>query len=304
MIDFKQITIETRDLYNKYLPDHHERGCEVSFANLNMWGEQYTAVLNDHLLIFSLYNGNHLYTYPIGQGDKKAVLDAIINDARERQIPCRIVGLYGNARETIESLYPDMFSFQSDRDAYDYVYSIDDLADLEGRKYHKKRTHINKFRKAFPEYCVKPLNKDNIDLVKPMLEKWYSDRLSDNPDNDYHSERKAIDRAFSHYDKLNMEGLLLLSDDHGDIDESHILAVTLGSQLSDNTFDVHFEKARWDVDGAYTTICCEFAKYIREKYPHIMFLNREEDMGLEGLRKSKESYYPHHMIEKTHAALH
>jgi len=67
--------------------------------------------------------------------------------------------------------------------------------------------------------------------------------------------------------------------------------------------DVHFEKARPDVDGAYAVINCEFARYIRQKHPYIRFLNREEDMGLEGLRKAKESYYPHHMTEKCWACL-
>jgi hypothetical protein len=82
-----------------------------------------------------------------------------------------------------------------------------------------------------------------------------------------------------------------------------VLAVTLGSMLSENTLDVQFEKARWDVDGAYAAVNCEFAKYIREKMPQIEFLNREEDMGLEGLRKAKLSYNPHHMVEKQWACL-
>ena len=91
-----------------------------------------------------------------------------------------------------------------------------------------------------------------------------------------------------------MESLLLCHNDN-------ILAFTMGSRISPNTFDVHFEKARWDVEGAYTAINSEFAKYIRNKYPEVEFLNREEDMGLEGLRKAKESYFPHHLVEKATA---
>ena len=307
MIEFNPITIETKDIYSRYLPDNTERGCETSFANLNMWGFQQYAILYDQLILFSLYNGHHFYSYPIGDGDRKSALEAIITDSRERNIPCCIVGLYGNAIEELKNLYPERFSIQSDRASYDYVYDINDLADLQGRKYHKKRTHLNHFRKAFPEYRVEPLNKSNILKVKPMLEKWYHDRLAENPDKDYHSEQAALKRAITHYDGLNMEGLLLLDGNNyeGDnsIDKSLILAFTLGSQLSEDTFDVHFEKARWDIDGAYTVINSEFAKYIRDKYPHIKFLNREEDMGLEGLRRSKERYYPHHMIEKSRAIL-
>ena len=80
-------------------------------------------------------------------------------------------------------------------------------------------------------------------------------------------------------------------------------AVTFGSRISPDTFDVHFEKADASIQGAYAAINCEFAKHIREKYPEIRYLNREEDMGIEGLRKAKQSYHPHHMVEKCWAHL-
>ena len=87
------------------------------------------------------------------------------------------------------------------------------------------------------------------------------------------------------------------------MDGGEVVAVTLGSRMTEDTVDVHFEKALSYVDGAYTAINCEFARYIRGKYPEVRFLNREEDMGLEGLRKAKESYLPHHMMEKCWAHL-
>ena len=77
----------------------------------------------------------------------------------------------------------------------------------------------------------------------------------------------------------------------------------MGSRLTQDTFDVQFEKAQANIQGAYPAINYEFARYIREKYPDIKYLDREEDMGLEGLRKAKQSYYPHHMIEKCWACL-
>ena len=87
------------------------------------------------------------------------------------------------------------------------------------------------------------------------------------------------------------------------MDGDRILAMTLGSRLSSDTFYVHFEKARSDVQGAYGAVNCEFARYIREKYPEVKYLNREEDMGIEGLRRAKKSYYPHHLVEKYWAHL-
>ena len=109
-------------------------------------------------------------------------------------------------------------------------------------------------------------------------------------------ERSALKKALDHYEELDMEGLLLLDGDT-------VLAFTMASFLSEDTVDVHFEKANTDAEGAYTAINCLFARYLRSKYPHIRFLNREDDMGLEGLRKAKLSYLPHHMVEKNWACL-
>lgn len=79
--------------------------------------------------------------------------------------------------------------------------------------------------------------------------------------------------------------------------------MTMGSRLGPDTFDIHFEKAREDVDGAYAAVNCEFARHLRAKYPELRYLNREDDLGLEGLRKAKLSYNPHHMVEKFWAYL-
>jgi hypothetical protein len=105
-----------------------------------------------------------------------------------------------------------------------------------------------------------------------------------------------LEKALRDYRELEIEGLVLRGG-------GEILAFTLASRLSEDTFDVHFEKARGDIQGAYPAINCEFARYIREKYPEVRYLDREEDMGLEGLRRAKQSYYPHHMVKKYWACL-
>jgi len=196
----------------------------------------------------------------------------------------------------LEAIYPEMFIFHSDRDSFDYVYDINNLADLKGSKYHKKRNHYNRFRDTFPEYTIQPIREDNIPLIKEMVNQWYEKKLEDNPDADFTMEQIAIEKALKHFKELGMDGIILLNGET-------ILAMTMGSHLSCDTVDVHFEKARVDADGAYAAINCEFAKYLRDKYPELRYLNREDDMGLEGLRKAKERYYPHHMVEKSWAHL-
>ncbi|MBQ9112389.1 MAG: DUF2156 domain-containing protein [Clostridia bacterium] len=296
MINFKPISPADKTIYEKYRSDGEERGCEFSFANLYLWGRQNFAVIHDHIVMFSQFDRRSVYPYPIGEGDKKAVIDAIIDDSMARGIPCRITGLRPWQRQTLEELYPGRFRFHCDEGSFDYVYAIDDLADLKGKKYHGKRNHLNRFRETFPNYTVEPLGEDNLARVRQMVNDWYETRIRENPNGDYHMEQAALDRAFRHYEELGMDGLVLLDGDD-------VLAVTLGSRLSADTFDIQFEKARADVNGAYPAINCEFARYIRSKYPDIRYLDREEDMGLEGLRKAKRSYYPHHMVEKCWACL-
>ena len=116
------------------------------------------------------------------------------------------------------------------------------------------------------------------------------------PDEDFNGERKAIEKALSSFKELALDGIMLINNDT-------IIAVTIGSKVSDTMFDVHYEKALFTQNGTYTAINNEFAKYIRKKYPSILFIDREEDMGDPGLRKAKQSYYPHHMIQVWRAIL-
>ena len=120
-------------------------------------------------------------------------------------------------------------------------------------------------------------------------------RLDVDPLADFQMEQAAICKAFDHCHELGLEGMLLRCN-------GEAVAMTLGSRLNEDTFDIHFEKAL-DIDGAYPAINNGFAKYLREKYPEVRFLNREDDMGIEGLRKAKLSYNPHHMVEKGWAHL-
>jgi len=294
MIDFRPFTLEDKPLYESYLFDGSERGCNYSFANLFLWGEQQMAIVHDHLALYSRYSGKCVYPFPLGKGDKKPVLDAILADAKERGVCGCMFGLRAEDQEAVEAIYPGRFRFENDPDVADYVYSIDDLADLKGRKYHKKRNHFYHFQTAYPNYTVVPLEESLLPRVREMLEDWYRQRMLEQPDGDYEMEQHALFKALQHYRALEMDGMVLLNGED-------VLAFTMGSRLSPDTMDIHFEKAHWDVDGAYTAINCEFARYIRDRYPDIRFLNREEDMGLEGLRKSKQSYQPHHMAEKRRA---
>ena len=296
MIAYHRITLKDKEKYEKYLLTAPERGCEYSFANLFSWGRQEIAFLHGCASLFSHFYGRTVYPFPIGDGDKRAVLEQIIADSRERGIPCRITGMTQADKEDLERWFPGKFSVRAARDGFDYVYAIDALADLRGKKLQKKRNHFNRFQASRPDYRVENICPENIDLVRKMVGEWYETRQKTDPDGDYLLESLAMEKVFSHYEPLGMEGLILL-------DGEEILAMTMGSRNSEMTFDIHFEKARETADGAYPAINCEFARFLRLKYPEVRYLNREEDMGLEGLRKAKLSYYPDHMVEKYKALL-
>ena len=254
------------------------------------------ATVAGHIVLFSQFDRRTVYPFPIGNGDKKPVLDAIIADAAERGIPCRLTGLTEPDITLLENLYPDRFHFHCDRGSYDYVYDINDLADLAGRKYQRKRNHINRFLEKYPSYAIAPLTADNAAAVRAMLDEWYQTREQDDPTADFEMEKAALYKALRHFEELGMDGLVLTDGDA-------VLAFTLGSRLSETVFDVQFEKARAEAEGAYPMINREMARFVRQKYPAVQYLDREEDMGLEGLRKAKESYYPHHLTEKCWAHL-
>ena len=291
MISFSRLQLAQKAQYEDILFACGSRSCEYSFANLYLWGRQEAAFFPEGVAFLSHFYGKSVYPYPIGTGDRRAVLEAVLEDAKSRGIPCRITSMTQAETQELESWFPGRFLFRPDRDGFDYVYAIDDLADLKGRKFQKKRNHVHKFQASHPDCLSVPLEKENLPQAQEMVAQWFRQRLTEDPHGDYLLEQIALSRAFRHFEALGMEGLML-------VENGQVLAVTLASRLSENTMDVHFEKAREDVDGAYAAVNCEFARYLRLKHPELAFLNREDDLGLPGLRQAKLSYQPHHREEK------
>ena len=293
MIQFERLNIDQKTEIDALLRHASHRGCAFSFANLYIWGRQCAARVGNDLLLFSHFGGKTMYPYPVCPGDPRPALDALMADARERGIPFRLTGLNRQDTEHLQQWYPDQFVFHCGRDGHDYVYTIEDLAELKGKRFQPKRNHINRFLAEYPDARILPLTDETLPDAKALADRWHQRRTEEE---DAGMELAALNRAFSHWHELGMEGLVLYVD-------SQVVAMTMGSRLSGDTFDVHFEKADLDYQGAYAVINRAFARHIREKYPEVRFLNREEDMGIEGLRKAKLSYHPHHMVEKCWAHL-
>ncbi len=296
MIDFHRLTDADLHRYMEYVPCCQQRGCEYSYVNLRIWGRQCAAYLDGFLVLFSQFDRSSVYPFPLGQGDLKMVLDKLIEDARMRGIPFRLSAMSRENCETLEALYPNRFHFHTDRDGYDYVYRTEDLATLRGKRYQSKRNFVNRFRLNHPDCRYLLLDDTTQPCAEEVAMRWMAEKLAEDPLSDFHLERTALERAFAHRKALGLEGMVL-------VENGVPIAMTMGSRLCGNTFDIHFEKAVSGYDGAYAAINQAFAGCLQEKHPEVEYLNREDDMGIPGLRKAKLSYHPDHLVEKYWAQL-
>lgn len=290
-LSFRALTIDDKAIYEKYLFSDITRGCELSFSNLICWGKHEICELSSLAVLLSSYGKYTFYPYPIGCGDALPVVEAILKDAKKRGITPIISSIPPEKLDDFLAVYGERVRIEGKLGTFDYVYHIDDLSTLSGKKYQKKRTHLNNFKKAHPSYKIEEITPKNIHRVRKMAEKWHEAKVAANPENDASYEMRALSLALDNFRALGLEGIMITDGDE-------IIAFSMGSPLSRDTFDVQFEKA---VPEAYAAINYEFANYIKEKHPEITYLDREEDMGVEGLRTAKSRYYPHHMTEKYRA---
>ncbi len=290
MLDFRKILLEDREVVHKNLYAAVGHGCECSFANLFLWAEQSIAFLGETPLFLCRYGDWTAYLFPQCENLQEAV-DALRADAHARGIRFRIFGVTPSEAETLTALYPHRFTARSVRDSYDYVYDIERLCGLRGRKLQAKRNHCNHFEQTYPDYRVLPLTKDLLPRCIAFTQAWYEEHRDAHPYSDMSGEKAAIQKAFRCFDALRMEGIALETQDG-------IVAFSMGNRIREDTFDVNFEKALAEINGAYPMVNREFARLIHSRYPEVRYLNREDDMGIEGLRRAKESYYPDLLLEK------
>ena len=298
-IEFRHPTLEDRGWITELYRETGCRGCECSFVNLYLWGRGYGQIarVGDFLVQFIKYNGTKYYASPAGRGNLKYAIDALIADAKTYGHPMRLLGITCNRKDELEALYPGKFLFEENRASFDYLYDINRLADLGGKKLQSKRNHCNRFEQNNPGWAVEPITADTLPLCREMADEWFAQYDGEtSEEHDFRIEKIALGRAFDDYEALGMDGLLLKTG-------GRLVAFTMGNPIQDDTFDVNFEKAFSDVQGAYPVINREFARYVREKYPDVVYLNREDDMGLPGLRKAKESYHPDILLCKASAVL-
>lgn len=293
MINFNKVEITDKKWMEPLIAASDMRGCHQNFTNIFAWSEVYNyqvARVNDYLVVKGrINNDTPYYFYPAGWGDIKPVIETMKQDADDSQHEFILFGVSPENIEEINSLFPEHFEYQVMRDSFDYLYNLDKLVTLAGRKLQAKRNHINRF-KANNNWSFEQISPENIAECWEMNRKWCKDNNCKD-DVQLVNEYCAVNRCFDYFTELGLMGGLIRSD-------GRVIAYTMGEKLNSDTFDTHIEKAFSEIQGAYQMINREFAALIQENYPQIMYVNREEDMGYEGLRKAKLSYHPDKMEEK------
>lgn len=289
MLEFRNPVLEDKLWAGKILKSSSFYGCEYTFGNIMMWHEVYKnkiARFEDFLVTCS-HGDQIMFAFPAGEGDLKKLVSEMENYAASLGQKLKIFGVTEKSIDVLERLFPGKFTFTMHRGSCDYIYLTEKLAQLKGKKFHGKRNHIAAFEKAFPQWKYHEIDKSNIDLCIDMNRRWEKENLERNP-RDLSNEQKAISIAFENFFDLGLIGGFITANDS-------VVAYTMGEEINSEVFCTHIEKAFGDVRGAYPIINREFAKNTISSYKYV---NREEDLGEEGLRKAKLSYQPDILLEK------
>ena len=280
-------SLENKHLLDKYLKYNEYYGCEFTAANNILWSKFFHGkftIIEDFLVFCNEENGKLVrMSFPVGKGDKKKAFDAICEYFKENNLPFCMYLVEREMYEIINSWYPGKYQISYGRDDADYLYEWETLAYLKGKKLHGKRNHINRFLETYPDYKYEEITDENSWECLELALAWEGEN-----DSDSGYETNAIEFALKHREELGLNGALLRVN-------GQVIAFTMGEPLKDDTYVVHFEKAYSHIQGAYPMINREF---VRRNLRDYKYINREEDMGIPGLRHAKTSYQPVRLIER------
>ncbi len=293
MLAFRRICLEDKPNFDRLFDLLQPEVSDLTFTNLVMWQFTYGLLVSylkdlDYWLLMGKPSNpkwKPFFLAPVGDWNKRTALEEVYRLMKEiaaaERFEFRLLRIPQFLADTFLEIDPNI-TVKLDKNASDYLYSVADLIHLAGRKYHGKRNHLNKFLrssnweylKMTPEIAEECLN---------MESDWFDIR-----DPEPYSEDEAMAMVLKNFDFLGVTGAVIKID-------GVIQAITVGEKLNRNTAVIHIEKANTDFDGIYAAINREFAA---REWADLEFINREEDMGIEGLRKAKESYHPVRMVEK------
>ncbi len=292
MINFKQITLFDKRDIDACFENNTYRACDFCFTNLYSWNVKFKTVFAIiHRTIFLRFqdsDGQLYYMMPIGKMPLKESFSLIMQDAADNKIPFQMKGISVRMWEIIQQEMPGMFRYLPDKNNDEYIYLSEKLITLSGKKLQAKRNHINRFKADNPDWEYFPLtSKAELDECSMMLDEWEEVTIS-KIDFSKRFDYIATKIMLENFEYLQLRGGAIRVN-------GRIVAFSIGEPLTADSFVVHVEKAFGDMNGAYTIINQQFIEHEASEFTYI---NREEDMGIDNLRKAKMSYYPDILLEE------
>lgn len=298
---FEDLTMEDAEVLKEYFHGFDYRGAGYTFLANYIWRNTHCLcweVIGDYLFIAGadcmIGDPNAIISMPLtknGTYEPEKLREAVLEAKRRfdaRKISFSVELIPGHMVKYLEEAFPGEMEFVHDRDSDEYVYLKEKMITLSGRALHKKKNHYNYFMKNF-KYESKKITKDMIDNVMDFV---VQSRIGKTYDEDemesLRMEEEAIHEILQLIDRPEIFSTAIFI-------EGELQAFAIGESLNHNTVAEHFEKANDDFRGLYQVICSEFCKNLPEE---IIYINREEDMGLPNLRHAKEALRPDHMAEK------
>ncbi len=283
---FRRPTAEDASLAAPLLQQAGRRGCEYSFTTLYMWREHYDAniaYMDGYLLISAGSDDSLSFLPPIGPSLSEG-MTLLKTYTDSLGIPLKLHGVDENLLVRLKAQFGDVKE-QARSEDFDYLYRTEDLATLPGKAYHSKKNHISAFSRNF-EWVYEPIDDGNTADVMKAAGAWCAEKGTCR-DRGLQAEHCAIREILNDRRRFSVTGGLIRVD-------GEVAAFTLGSPINERVFDVHVEKALSAYPGAYAVINREFASRLTD----YAYLNRENDLGIEGLRRAKQSYHPAILLKK------
>ncbi|MCI8667974.1 MAG: DUF2156 domain-containing protein [Lachnospiraceae bacterium] len=287
---FRKPLMEDVELLRNCFMAQRHMACDYSSGNIILWSKIYNteiAYIKDMLIVKFSRGKDTFFTFPSGIGNHIEAIQWLEAYCQAEGIDLKFGIMEPEMYAELKEMYPGRFSIEYCRDNADYIYLVEKLASLSGKAYHGKKNHVNKFMKTHEDWSYEKMSRENMEECIQMVQQWCIENGCCD-DRDKAAEICVCIDGIRWREELGLTGGLIRTGDG-------IVALTLGEPLNQDTFVIHFEKAFSGIQGAYPMINQQFILHELMGYKYV---NREEDMGLDGLRKAKESYKPVMMAEK------
>lgn len=294
-MEFRELTLADMGLIQEYLYRFGENSCQHSFPNLYCLKDKYENKICLQQDVLFIRQGAkdekeyRSYLMPFGTGNLEKAIEMLLADAHGKGKKAKLHTVTKKSAELLYQMFPDRFTIEENRDYAEYIYTTQKLACLPGKELASKRYDVRTFYRDYGNRTrIYMLTQEFIPEILEFQKEWLKNKCNDKNRILLYSENTAIQRALSHFEALGLSGIVVFVG-------NEIVGYAYGSTISETTYDVYIEKGRKDVGDIYRILNMELAKRACLKY---QYMNREEDLGIHGLRKSKMSYKPDILLKK------